>query len=83
MANVYYDEIGKALVVVEHRFDLDTLKGWAREGIGPHGIIQRICQEGQYAPGEETLGKIHEALMHAASMENLPMLSQDRYGERW
>jgi hypothetical protein len=82
VANVYYDEMGKALVVVEHRFGLDTLKEWAREGIGPQGIIQRIC-EGRYNPSEETLAEIYAALAHAASVESVPMFVQDRFGERW
>ena len=72
MANVYYDELGKALVVVEHRFSLDQLKEWGRAGRGPQDLLKKICEEGHYNPSEQTLRKIFEALEMAGQIENLP-----------
>ena len=83
MANVYYDELSSALVVVDQRFSLDELKEWGASGIGPHGVIRRICQRGRFNPSEETLREIYAALRHAAQFEHLPVLVSDRYGDRW
>lgn len=92
MANVYYDEIGKALVFIDHRFSLDDLKAWVRSGMGPHEVIKRICEEGCYNPTEKTLAQLYEALQHASAMAmaapkrkdrvNL-MVGGDRWGDRW